>query len=227
MNHISSVSRDLKRLTFLASLLLLSALLYARTVSAQSSSPDRWLHVRVTSTDSHNETVKVNVPLEFAEKVLPAINKDRLHNGKLTLDGKECDGIDIHAVLDAVRGAKDGEFVTVQSDENDVRVAKQGGYLIVHVRDLNSRHSHSHRVEPSKDAPSKDAKDKPVISDESRVEVKVPMQVVDALFSAGKDELDLVAGLRALSTHGDAELVTVKDNENTVRVWLDSKNITD
>jgi len=61
----------------------------------------------------------------------------------------------------------------------------------------------------------------------SQVEVKVPMKVVDALFSAGKDELDLVAALHALSSQGDTELVSVKDEENTVRVWLDSKNATD
>jgi len=55
----------------------------------------------------------------------------------------------------------------------------------------------------------------------------VPMKVVDALFSAGKDELDLVAGLRALAANGDTELVSVKDEENNVRVWLDSKNSSD
>ena len=58
--------------------------------------------------------------------------------------------------------------------------------------------------------------------------MKIPMKVVDALFSAGKDELDVVAALRALSAHGgDTELVSVKSDENTVRVWLDSKNLSD
>jgi len=43
-----------------------------------------------------------------------------------------------------------------------------------------------------------------------------------------KDELDVLAALRALSAHGgDTELVSVKDEENTVRVWLDSKNSSD
>jgi hypothetical protein len=64
-------------------------------------------------------------------------------------------------------------------------------------------------------------------SKKSNVEVKIPVKVVDALFSAGKDELDLVAGLRALSAQGDTELVSVKDEENTVRIWLDSKNTSD
>ncbi len=104
--------------------------------------------------------------------------------------------------MDAVRTSKDGEFVTVQNKDSDVRVAKQSGYLFVHVFE---------RTHPRK----------------SQVEVKVPMKVVDALFSAGKDELDLVAALHALSSQGDTELVSVKDEENTVRVWLDSKNVTD
>jgi hypothetical protein len=54
--------------------------------------------------------------------------------------------------------------------------------------------------------------------------VKVPLSVVDALFSGKKDELDLLAGLKMLSSQGDTELVSVKDEENIVRIWVDSKN---
>lgn len=173
------------------------------TPSANSVSPhDRWLHVRVTNPTSNDETVRVNVPLELAEKVLPTINKDRLHNGKVKFNEIDCHGVDVHALLDAVRSSSDGEFVTVQDKESDVRVAKRNGYLFVNV--LEKGH-------PKK----------------SQVEVKIPMKVVDALLSSGKDELDLVAGLRALSTQGDTELVSVKEEDNTVRVWLDSKNESD
>ncbi len=170
--------------------------------NVSASSHDRWLHVRVTNPGKNEETVRVNVPLELAEKVLPTINKNRLHSGKVSFDDIDCHGVDLHALVDAVRSSKDGEFVTVQSKDSDVRVAKQNGYLFVHVFEKN-RPKHS------------------------QVEVKVPMKVVDALFSAGKDELDLVAALHALSSQGDTELVSVKDEENTVRVWLDSKNSTD
>jgi hypothetical protein len=171
--------------------------------SAGSSSPhDRWLHVRVTNPNSNDETVRVNVPLEVAEKVLPTINKDRLHNGRVKYNEIDCHGVDLHALLDAVRTSTDGEFVTVQNKDSDVRVAKRNGYLFVNVFEKNH---------PKK----------------SQVEVKVPMKVVDALLSGGKDELDLVAGLRALSTQGDTELVSVKGDDNNVRVWLDSKNISE
>jgi hypothetical protein len=170
--------------------------------STTSVSKDRWLHVRVISSDAKGETVRVNVPLELAEKVLPAINKDRLHAGRVRIDDAHVNDVDLRALVDAIRTTKDGEFVTVQSNDCDVRVAKQNNHLIVHVLDKEN-------------------------SKKSEVEVKVPMKVIDALFSAGKDELDLVAALHALSTQGDTELVSVKDHENTVRVWLDSKNVTD
>lgn len=185
--------------------------------STNSTTKDQWIHVRVDNKDHSGETVRVNVPIELAEKVLPAINKDNLHNGKVHIDSAHMEDVDLHALLDAIRTSKDGEYVTVQSKENDVRVAKSGGYLLVHVTDKKEN-----LVADAKGTHSKDGTPK-----ESKVEIKVPMKVVDALFSAGKDELDVVAALRALSAHGDVELVSVKDSENTVRVWIDSKNIAD
>jgi hypothetical protein len=173
------------------------------STQSSSSSKDRWLHVRVENQTSKDETVRVNVPLELAEKILPTINEDRMHNGKVRVDQIDCHGVDMRALLDAVRTSKDGEFVTVQDHNSDVRVAKQNNYLLVHVLDKN----HS--------------------SKKSHVEVKIPMKVVDALLSGGTDELDLLAGLRALSAQGDTELVSVNDEENKVRVWLDSKNSAD
>jgi hypothetical protein len=191
-------------------LLLIPGLALAQTPAAKASSTpsttsakqDRWLHVRVISSDAKGETVRVNVPLELAEKVLPAINHDRLHGGKVKIDCAHVNDVDLRVMVDAIRSAKDGEYVTVQGTENDVRVAKQDNHLIVHVLDKGK-------------------------AKRSQVEIKVPMKVIDALFSAGKDELDLVAALHALSAAGDTELVSVKDNENTVKVWLDSKNVTD
>jgi hypothetical protein len=44
--------------------------------SASATKPDRWLHVRVENPDSKDETVRVNVPLELAEKVLPTIKSE-------------------------------------------------------------------------------------------------------------------------------------------------------
>jgi hypothetical protein len=170
--------------------------------SAAAENAERWLHVRVISTDGRGETVRVNVPLELAEKVLPAVNHDRLHNGKVRIDPSEMNDVDLRALMEAIRTAKEGQYVTVEGDDNDVRVAKEGNHLTIHVRDKSA-------------------------SKKSQVEVKVPIKVIDALLSAGKDELDLVAALHALGAQGDTELVSVQDSENTVKVWLDSKNVAD
>jgi len=188
---------------------LVAALLLASTAAlvpiaagraAQGTQPDRWLHVRVDNQEAKGELVRINLPLSFAEKVLPTIKHDKLRNGKITVD--QANGVDLRALLEAVRTTKDGEFITVQGTTGDVRVAKQGGYLLVHARE-------------NKDGSKK------------RVEVRVPLTVVDALLSAGNNELDLVAGLRVLASQGDTELVSVKDEKSTVRIWLDSRSTSD
>jgi hypothetical protein len=171
------------------------------TPSGTSGYGERWLHVRVISTNSRGETVRVNVPLELAEKVLPAIDHDRLHKGKVRIGCMDCDGVDVRTIFEAVRNTRDGEFVTVESNDADVSVTKKDGQLLVHVHEKNKpKHS--------------------------QVEVKIPMKVVEALLSGSKDELDIAAGLHALAGQGDVELVSVKDDDNTIRVWLDSKNVT-
>src|SRR5215467_11380747 len=194
------------------------------TVSSSSSATsERWLHVRVIDSGHKGETVRVNVPLEMAEKVLPAIHKDRLHNGKVQINHSDIEGVDLKALLEAVRSSKDGEYVTVQSNDNDVRVAKQAGYMVVHVTEKGFKSTRS-----DKDKSDKSAEKSEKSYERSRVDVRVPMKVVEALLSAGKDELDVVAALRALSAHGgDTELVSVKSEDSTVRVWLDSKNVSD
>jgi hypothetical protein len=192
--------------------------------SSSSSTSERWLHVRVIDSNHKGETVRVNVPLEMAEKVLPAINKDRLHSGKIRIDNANMDGVDLKALLEAVKTSKDGEYVTVQSDDNDVRVAKQAGYMVVHVTEKGFKSSKADKEKDKSDKADKSDKS----FERSRVDVKVPMKVVEALLSAGKDELDVLAALRALSAHGgDTELVSVKSDDSTVRVWLDSKNVSD
>ncbi|MFI5091877.1 MAG: hypothetical protein ACHQIK_00385 [Candidatus Acidiferrales bacterium] len=193
-------------IAFLAAAFLFAPLgIQAQTSSAQSSTSthgDKWLHVRVISANSKGETVRVNVPLALAETVLPAIDHDRLHDGKVRIGCMDCDGVDIRTLFNAVRNSKDGEFVTVQSKDADISVAKKDGQFLVHVHDKNKPKN-------------------------SQVEVKVPMKVVEALLSGGKDELDIAAGLHALAGEGDMELVSVKDDDSTVRVWMDSKNVTD
>jgi len=185
-----------KRLCGLGMICVLAGL--AVTAPAAMATPtERYLHVKVEYA-SKGESVNVNVPLSMAEKILPTINKNNMHNGHVTIGHADMDDVDIRALLDAVRTAPDNEFVTVKEKDQDVRVAKANGNLVVHVRDA--------------------------AKGGQKVDITIPMKVVDALLSTAKDnELDISAAIRALSDAGDALLVTVEDASEHIRIWVDSK----
>lgn len=164
---------------------------------ALAAPPERYLHVRVDGT-SNGEKVRVNIPLSLAEKVIPAIHQGPLHDGKVSIGNMDTNCVDFPALVNAVKDAPDGEYVTVQDRDEDVRVAKIEGKMVVHVTDRGG--------------------------DKEKVEVTIPWEVAQALSSANGKEIDLLAAIRALEKAGDTTLVTVTDNDETVRVWIDSKN---
>jgi len=182
------------------SMVLLVGAIVGLSAVAAAADTERWLHVSVVSADEKGETVHINVPLSLAEKVLPAIHNQDLRDGKVRIHG-HTDDVDLRAVLDAVRTAPDNEFVTVKSRDEDVRVAKAAGNILIKVHEKHERHEKTENVE-----------------------IKVPMRVVVAMVSSGSDEIDVAAGLRALSEQGDVELVSVNDGEQTVHIWTDTKS---
>ncbi|MBO0912512.1 MAG: hypothetical protein J2P13_12035 [Acidobacteria bacterium] len=163
---------------------------------ARTAPVTRYLHVRVTNRARH-ELVRVNVPLALAEKVIPAIKDGRLRDGKISIGDRSLDHIDIHAILDALKTAPEGEFVTVEDAADKVRVAKERGELVVHVEDRNGS---------------------------GNVEVTIPWNVAEALVSGtDQDQLNVEAGIKALENSSDTTLVRVSDREEQVRVWIDSR----
>ncbi len=180
------------------------AVLLLSTMAATAAAEDRWLHVRVDDSGGDNEMVRVNVPLSLAEKVLPCIHAENFDGGKVRIRG-DINGIDLRQLVEAIRNTQDSEFVTVRDRHEDVRIAKVGGNLLIKVHENHDRSKH----------------------ERSTVDVKVPFTVVQALLSAGKDELDVAAAVRALRAHGDTELVTVNDQTESVRIWVDSRSTPD
>jgi hypothetical protein len=177
------------------------AMLCLLATAAFGAPAEKYLHVRVTS-GSDKEVVSVNVPLSLAEKVVPAINHGKLNQGKVTIDNADMKDIDLRAILDAVKNSPDGEYVTIQSKDQDVRVAKSKGNLVVHVTDKSS------------------GKEKRG----SKVDVIIPMSVVNALMPTDKHEIDLVAAIHALSDSGEKLMVTVHDSDDDVKVWVDAES---
>jgi hypothetical protein len=173
-----------------------SAVLMVATL-AVAASTTRYIHVRVTNPTTH-ELVRVNVPLTLAEKVIPAINQGQLRDGKISIGEFHADNVNVRAILDALKTAPEGEFVTVQDTGNDVRVAKEHGQVVVHVIDKESKEN---------------------------VDVTVPWDVVQALVSdTAENQLNVEAAIKALENVGDTTLVRVSGHDENVRVWVDSRN---
>ena len=57
--------------------------------------------------------------------------------------------------------------------------------------------------------------------DGADVNVQIPSSVVDALLSGEGEELNFRAAIEALAAEGEGELVTVNDDDDRVRVWVD------
>jgi hypothetical protein len=177
---------------------LLMVMVAMSTTATLAAATERYLHIKVDDA-SKGESVNVNLPLSMAEKILPTVNKGSLHNGHVTIGAAEINDVDVRAILDAIRTAPDNDFVTVKEKDQDVRVSKANGSLVVHVRDAGK--------------------------DGQKVDVTVPMKVVDALLSTAKqNELDVAAAIRALSDAGDELLVTVQSTTQHVRIWVDSRS---
>lgn len=187
----------MKKALPLAAALAMTAIFASAVVASPSM---RYLHVRVMQAKTH-ELVRVNVPLSLAAQIIPAINHGKLRNGKVEIGGFHADDINLKMILDALKNAPAGDFVTVQAPDSNVRVAKEHGQLIVHVVDKHSKQN---------------------------VDVTIPWEVAQALTSGtNENELNIEAGIKALEAAGDVTLVAVTGTDETVRVWIDSQSTAD
>jgi hypothetical protein len=192
------------------------AILAITATLAGAATTDRWLHIRVEERDGRGERVKVNLPLSMLGKVAGAIDVEEIdghsfRGGRVRISDTHIDHGDLRAMWNAVKEADDMDFVNIESTEENVSVAKDQGYLLV-------------RVRPGQN----DGDDDEALDDDrrrgERVDIKVPLAVVDALLSAGEKELDLQAALMALAESGEGVLVVVEDGRSSVRIWIDDLN---
>ncbi len=169
----------------------------ALTALANAQTNKQWLHVRVDTPKKGGETINVNVPLALAETVLPLIKEHEVQGGRIRFDQKDITTQDLRKIWQAVKEQGNAEYVTVDTADTHLRVAMEGQYLIVRTDERSK----------------------------SQVQVTLPTKVVDALLSGPEDTLDLLAAVRALQESGTKELVSIKDDETNVKVWIDDVNV--
>jgi len=179
--------------------LLLPVLSFAPAAGGDSDqTTQRWLHVRVDESGPDGERVRVNLPLELVAEILPMIEADDFHRGHIRFDGHDLDGMDMAALVGAVRNAKDGEYVTVEGSDESVHITKEGDLLLINVDE-----------------------------EDEKVNIRLRLSVVDALFSGERGEMNLVAAVKALEAEGDCEIVRIDGEDETVRIWIDKQDTAD
>jgi hypothetical protein len=102
----------------------------------------------------------------------------------------------LHQLWQEVKNTGDATFVTVKEGDQTIEVSRSGNFLVAQT----------------------------VGDGDTQIDVRFPLEVIDALFSSGPDRLDLAAAVRALANYADGDMVTVRDNDTTVRVWVDDSN---
>jgi len=171
----------------------LTALLLAALPAAAS---DLWFHVKVNDHGDENASITVNLPISMVEKALALVDDESMRDGRVVIEDTEFDAAKLRELWQEVKGSPDMTFVTVESDDETIKVYKQGGYLMARTAESTEGGAN--------------------------VNARIPLAVVDALLSTGDNTLNIQAALEALVAHGEGELVTVSEGDSSVRVWIDN-----
>ena len=176
---------------------VLAAALILLLAAAGAGAAERWFHVHVTETGSNPVEVHVNLPLALIESALRVIPDEINAEIEAELNDVGVQLEELRKFWEEARHLEDATFVTVESEDETVRVAKEGDYLIAHTTE--SRASGA------------------------EVDVRLPFEVLTELFS-GDTQIDLPVALRTIAEHSDGDLVTVSEGDTHVRLWVDDEN---
>ena len=161
-----------------------------------------WLHVRV---DEHGKSskVRVNVPLTVVEAALEAAPAKIVDKGRIKLDlghgrhdgheGHDLSLAEMRRIWQSLKDAGDTELVTVEEEDETVRVARRGDLVQVRVSKPNGK---------------------------EEVQEDVPVGLVDAVLAGPGDSVDVKTVMRELRTRR-GDIVRVNDEDSAVRIWID------
>lgn len=168
--------------------------------AAAEAKTSLWLHIKVH--DGDGSRVSINLPLSVVEAAMPLVPEEARVAGRIRIADRDLSVQDLRRLWRAVQREPEATFVTIEESSGKVRVARSGGYLLIRAADGADREGRPrHQGE--------------------RVEVRMPVAVVDALLSSDGDHLNLAAAIEALARSGEGELVTVNGDNDTVRMWVD------
>jgi hypothetical protein len=120
----------------------------------------------------------------------------------------------------------DAEFVTVESEDENVRVQRNGDVVMVYVDNKHGAHktaavkANAASEKPKAEAEKAETK---AAQGPEEVRVEVPVSLVDALLSGEGDEVNIQAAVAELQKRR-GDIVRVHDSDSNVRIWIDEQN---
>ncbi len=175
---------------------LFALVLLALTFTGAAAA-DQWIHLKVENHEDQ-ELVTVNLPFSMLHAAVAMIPEDVKAEGEVAIDELDMDWEELMTLWGEIKNAPEATFVTVETPDETVEVKKEGDFVLIKTTESSGSGAD--------------------------VDVKFPLTVVDALLSGPEGTFDFAAALQALADYGPGELVTVRDGEETVRVWIDDRN---
>ena len=177
-------------------LLVALALAVATPLFAQTP----WIHIVVEETGEDDTRVNVNLPLSVVQIALAAAPEKIISHGELHLRhvNKDIDIESLRKMWTELREAGDAEFVTIEEEDETIRVRREGDFIRI---DIDGRNH----------------------GDPEEVHIDIPVSVVDALFSGDGETLNIEDALSELSKER-GDIVRVDDGETKVRIWIDERD---
>ena len=152
-----------------------------------------WMRVEVNDQGGEHTKVKINLPLSLIEVVVDSIDRGDF----MAEIEQEHPSLDIPKLWREIRKMEGEEFVTIQSDKENVRVWKDSEFFRINVRQEG-------QTEPN-------------------VEVKLPLAVMDYLFETDGKELSFENLVEKLRGHLPLTVVQVKHEDEHVKIWLEEE----
>lgn len=176
----------------------------AAPAAAQTATP--WLHVRVEEARDATK-VAVNLPLSVVEAVLKASPEMIEKHGRIHIGHDHGMKLaDLRRIWKELAAVGDAELVSVESEDENVKVQRKGDLLLVFV---------DQKAKPGKEGKKEKGAE--------QVRVEVPVSLVDALLSGEGEEANIEAAVSELKKRR-GDIVRVQDDESHVRVWIDEQN---
>ena len=175
------------------------ALVLSLTLVGSAAASEQWIHIKVEG--EGDERVSINLPVSLLNAAAAMIPQEVQEDAHISLDELDMDWDDLMSLWNEVRDAPEATFVTVESSDETIKVRKEGDFLVVKTTEFQEGGA--------------------------QVDMQFPLAVVDALLSGPPGTLDFQGALQALADHGPGNLISVRDGDQTVRVWIDDYNEAD